>query len=383
MKTLLQILVLLVWLPEIYLKAQEEAMKPRFSGQVIGWSNLNIEKPVRDQFGIRYIPSLSGGFALNHNWRLDAEASFNAYASSLVENGDWENDANLKAYRLWLRLSNDQFELRAGLQKINFGSATMLRPLMWFDRIDPRDPLQLTDGVYAVLARYYFLNNANVWLWFLYGNENPKGWELLSTSTNRPEYGGRVQLPVPTGEAALSYHHRKVGPDSLDFSGTREGYTLLSEDRIGIDSKLDIGPGVWFEEVVKHRLKNHLFPEWENYLTLGIDYTFGIGNGLTTTFEQFVLSSSKAREVEAQSTTFSALNLNYPLGMIDRIAAIFYFNWGDNTFYRFLSWQRTYDNLSLYLMAYWNPEKIEIYRNLEGNNLYSGKGLQLMIVFNH
>jgi len=56
---------------------------------------------------------------------------------------------------MWIRLSTKQFELRAGLQKINFGSATLLRPLMWFDKIDPRDPLQLTDGVYALLARYY------------------------------------------------------------------------------------------------------------------------------------------------------------------------------------------------------------------------------------
>ena len=69
-----------------------------------------------------------------------------------------------------MRYSSDQFELRLGLQKINFGSASMLRPLMWFDQMDPRDPLHLTDGVWGLLARYYFLNNANIWLWGLYGN---------------------------------------------------------------------------------------------------------------------------------------------------------------------------------------------------------------------
>ena len=49
----------------------------------------------------------------------------------------------------WLRLSTSRFEARVGLQKINFGSATLFRPLMWFDSLDPRDPLQITDGVYA------------------------------------------------------------------------------------------------------------------------------------------------------------------------------------------------------------------------------------------
>ena len=129
---------------------------------------------------------------------------------------------------------------------------------MWFDRIDPRDPLQLTDGVYATLARYYFLNNANVWFWFLYGNDEPKGWELLSTTKKQPEYGGRIQLPLYTGELGLSYHRRQVGPDSINFSGIAGNYSKLEEDRIGLDGKWDIGPGVWFEEVLKHRQKNSL-----------------------------------------------------------------------------------------------------------------------------
>jgi len=58
------------------------------------------------------------------------------------------------------------------LQKINFGSATLFRLLMWFDRIDPRDPLKLTDGVYGLLLRYYFHNNTNIWLWGLYSITN-------------------------------------------------------------------------------------------------------------------------------------------------------------------------------------------------------------------
>ena len=79
-------------------------------------------------------------------------------------------DAAIKAYRLWGRYTGHQFEVRVGLQKIDFGSAMMLRPLQWFDEMDPRDPLNFTTGVYGALGRYYFLNNANIWGWILYGN---------------------------------------------------------------------------------------------------------------------------------------------------------------------------------------------------------------------
>ena len=42
-------------------------------------------------------------------------------------------------------------------QKMNFGSAIILRCLTWFNSIDPRDPLQATDGKTGPLLRYYFL----------------------------------------------------------------------------------------------------------------------------------------------------------------------------------------------------------------------------------
>jgi len=79
---------------------------------------------------------------------------------------------------------------------------------MWFDQIDSRDPLQLTDDVWGLQARYYFPNIANIWLWGLYGNNERRGWEAVPVSKNIPEFGGRVQLPIPSGEIALSYNHR-------------------------------------------------------------------------------------------------------------------------------------------------------------------------------
>ena len=157
---------------------------------------------------------------------------------------DFSESANkVKPYRFWVRFATSQFQVRIGLQKINFGSAMLLRPLMWFDRIDPRDPLQITDGVYAILLRYYFLNNANIWLWGVYGQNQRKGMEVFPTKENSGEYGGRIQVPLMNGEIATSYHHRDIDPTAMVLNAPR----FRSENRYALDGKWDLGVGLWFE----------------------------------------------------------------------------------------------------------------------------------------
>lgn len=41
--------------------------------------------------------------------------------------------------------------------------------------------MQLTNGVYGILGRYYFANNANIWFWTLMGNEKTRGFEVILT----------------------------------------------------------------------------------------------------------------------------------------------------------------------------------------------------------
>ncbi|MBV5343660.1 hypothetical protein JZU68_08690, partial [bacterium] len=112
--------------------------------------------------------------------------------------------------------------------------------------MDVRDPLQLTNGVYGVLGKYFFENNANLWLWGLIGNENRKGWELFGTEKWKPEVGGRIELPMPKGEMALTTHYRKVHAVNM-LSSAWNDYRLLNENRIGLDGKWDVGVGLWFE----------------------------------------------------------------------------------------------------------------------------------------
>jgi hypothetical protein len=83
----------------------------------------------------------------------------------------------------------------------------------------------------------------------------------------------------------------------------------------------------------------------------------------------------------SRNVTLSSFTANYPMG-INKLGTIIYYDWTNNTFYRFLNLQRQSDNWTYYLFLFWNPEKFTIYNNISENNLFSGKGIQLMAVFN-
>jgi hypothetical protein len=363
------------------LSAQDSFFK--FKGQVDAYGGLKFASPVQVQTGARFLPSLTIEKNLKNNLKFDSEISFDSYLNYHFTGSDNDiSESKIKPYRFWLRLSSERFELRAGLQKINFGSASMLRPLMWFDRIDPRDPLQLTDGVYSLLGRYYFQNNANVWLWMLWGNDKTKGWEIVPSARKIPEFGGRMQFPVPKGEVAFSYHHRTADLAGLLDPANIYGASTYPEDRIGLDGKWDIGPGLWAEYSLTHStLDTAYFQPWTKLFTLGVDYTFGLGNGLYIASEFFRYSSAGEIFDPGMNITFSSLTVNYPVG-INKIGTIIYYNWTDKTWYRFINLQRQSDNWTFYLFLFWNPEKFAIYNNISGNNMFSGKGIQFMAVFN-
>jgi len=381
MKSIRLYIIFLLSVIIVQLQAQDSIFK--FKGQVDGYAGINFSNPVQLQTGARFLPALSIGTTFKNNLKFDSEFSFDSYlnyhhAGSVND----ISDSKIKAYRMWLRLSSDRFEIRAGLQKINFGSASALRPLMWFDHIDPRDPLQLTDGVYGLLGRYYFQNNANAWLWILWGNDKTKGWETIPTERKKPEFGGRMQFPVPKGEVAVSYNHRTPNLAAVLNPSFLGSHSTYPEDKIGLDGKWDIGPGVWAEYSLTHsRPDSAFFPRWTKLFTLGIDYTLSIGNGLYLASEFFRYSTANEVFNSGINMTFSSLTANYPVG-INKIGSIIYYNWTNKTWYRFINFQRQSDSWTYYLFLYWNPEIFAIYNNISGNNMFSGKGIQFMVVFN-
>jgi hypothetical protein len=367
-----------------------------FKGQAIGWTVASqMEEPVgapgsgntdkvwRGQAGIRYLPEIQLQAPINEDFSFDAEISANIWGSGLYWSADstvWEGD--VRPYRAWMKFSGDQFEVRGGLQKINFGSANLLRPLMWFDQIDPRDPLQLTDGVWGILGRYYFLNNANIWVWGLIGNDQRKGWEVIPSVKNKPEFGFRVQLPIPGGELATTYHYRVADAGEV-FHIPHGEKPHIREKRLALDGKFDYVVGFWFEAVLTHQEIHIPELEYSHALSLGLDYTFGLGNGINVMTEYFTFGSSERPLSGGENVNFSALSANYPFNIINNLNGILFYDWTNKEFYNFINWSWQYDKWSFYIMGFWNPQRFNLYQGLGGANLYAGRGLQFMVVFNH
>ena len=376
------VLIFTMVIASITVQAQKEQF--RFKNQISTWTTINIGTPISYQTGGRYVPAFSISDSLKKNRLIDAELSLNTYGNLLFTGSRYDSASTAaKFYRFWLRYSGQHLEIRIGLQKIDFGSSSILRPLMWFDKMDFRDPLQLTDGVYGILGRYYFQKNVNIWLWLLYGENKTKGWEVAPTLGKTPEYGGRLQIPVSKGEMGISFHHRETDFSSFYLLFPHVGETHYPENRIGLDGKWDIGPGIWYEYVVKKNdPDNGIIKKWETYFNIGLDYTFNIGNGINFTTEFFRYSNKDKWSWKGTDNSYSAFAVNYPFALLNRITGMVYYNWSQKEWYRFINLERKYDYWSFYLMAFWNPERFSLYNASEDRNLMAGKGIQLMAVVN-
>ena len=356
-----------------------EGQKIEFNGQAACWGTISASPG--EQAGLRFIPQLTFKLPLGKKFKLDGEFSADCYAqfTHLKDSAGYDG-AGVSLYRSWIRFSGDRIEVRAGLQKINFGSASMLRPLMWFDRIDPRDPLMLTKGVYGIQGKYFFRNNASAWLWMLYGNKSTKGWETVPSKWQRPEFGGRIQVPVPKGEMAFTYHNREASfPDNWQPPVT--GNRSFNEQRFACDVKIDLGVGLWGETSISHLDQSQL-PPFTRAITFGADYTLGILNGLKMTAEQMFYSSSSRIFSKGGDMSFSGISVSAPLSVITRVSTIFFYDWKNNGLYKFANLSFTFDNLALNVIGFWNPENFSLMNFGTGPNLFAGWGGQIMLVYN-
>ncbi len=369
-----------------------ESFNLNFKGFISSWASASAQKAVPSQIGLRWLPALTLTKSFSREKLIEAEFSLNAWtAASFSHVDDSTTQGRLKLYRGHGRYSSSRFEARLGLQKISFGSAAFLRPLMWFDRLDPRDPLQITDGVYGLLVRYFFLNNTNIWLWGLYGNDKPKGWEILGSARKKPEFGGRLQLPLGKGEIGFSFHHRQARLDEKNkaandlFSESNFAGSVIPEYRLGLDGKWDLGVGVWFEAAFIHQADEFLTANRQRALAFGLDYTFALGRGLYALTEYFELSAGKDAWSGVDKVRLAVFSLSYPLSLLDNLMAVGYHDGQNGDTYLFFRWQRTYDRWNFHLMGFWNPERFAVYRMPDSSttHLFAGKGIQLMVVFHY
>ena len=355
-----------------------------YKGQLAAIANYSPQNVMPVLAGVRYIPQIDYKIALDSVRKFDFEASafvsataFTAFThpfDSLHTEGQWQ------PYRFWARYSTKQFELRVGLQKIDFGSASLLRPLQWFNQIDPRDPLRLTNGVYGVMGRYYFLNNANLWLWVLYGNEKARGFEVVESNKHRPEMGGRLQYPIPKGEIAVSYHYRTANTSHLGYVPP---YDNIAENRVGIDAKWNLSMGLWFEATYIHKNKFIDFLTHQTMLNVGADYTFGIGNGLNIVAEHLFTSFDVTPFAFTKTLNLTALTASYPITMFDRLSAISYYNWSAPNIAFFLNYEHQFTKITTYLMPYYSPVSQVGFMQNTLVNQFSGYGIRCMVVYNH
>ncbi len=366
-----------------------EKQKPKFdfSGQLSSWFQYAPDVKPNFYWGARAIPEIEFSVPLKKKRLIDFELSANLYGEWSFPRG--EISGKIKPYRAWARFSDEKMEIRLGLQKLNFGSAMIFRPLMWFDQIDPRDPLQMTDGVYAALFKYYFKNNANLWIWALALNENTKGWDIFPTGEKpmRPELGGRFQYPVPKGEIAFSANGRRATTKGFAMENLLNYRGDFWETKIGFDARFNLEVGLWLETSWTHTGREIAVPMADYFLsnqlmtTIGADYTFGIGNGLAITAEHLIYAMGSQKSFE-KAVNFTALSLSYPFTIFDKLSAMLYYSWDDRQVYSFIDWQHTLNSFEFHLMGYWNPMTMSL-PSLSGNAArFQGKGLQALVVWN-
>ncbi len=331
--------------------------------QVISTTTLYDEQNKLES-DLNYKPELTVDlYKLNDNL-IDTEFSYDLNLSYKNIN---DNDFEIigKLYRGWLRYSASQTELRVGLQKINFGPAQILRSLQWFDNINPNDPTKTTEGVKAILGRYYFINNANIWLWGIWGDRNETSLNKFFYEEDNLEFGCRIQYPFKYCEAGFSTHHSPT--DLLTFN---------TVTKYGLDLRWDLALGFWIESCI-NVYENLEDKNYSRLSTVGTDYTFGIGNGIYCLFEHQYFSDLKEDIWEpTDKSGASSLLISYPLGMFDSVRGILSYSWQYELSNIFISYNRNYDYLSIYLNLFWNSDHSDHPNNSINQDT---KSVQLML----
>ncbi len=353
------------WLLLLMLQICGFAAQPYLKGEMSLYLQAlqDMDDSIINQSSLRYIPTLSIDILQSGQFMMDAEIAGKISAgktgeSNLALTGEWS-----RFHRGWIRFMSDRFEARLGLQKITFGPARLFRPLAWFDTIDPRDPLQYTPGVTGLRLRYDFPSNAGLWVWGLYDE-----LDLTEYSANdQPaEIGGRFINQLGPGEISIAYNY--TGTDS-------------SESRFGMAGIWDIGIGVWFELSMTN-VELAVDPDWQSLLTVGSDYTFGIGNGLTITGEYFFIDLSEESFGNEYRAGLYGLMGNYPVSIMDNLAFFNIYYPNSNFIYSLVNWQRTYDNWQVqagifFLTGDQAPAMVSAL------NTAGTSGIQVNLVFNH
>lgn len=303
----------------------------------------NSEASDNLNFNLTYQPDLSLEIWSDEDKKIDIQQVIRQSNKLNYTSSEWEGKIDLELYRSLVRYSALSYEYRLGLQQLNFGQARILRPLQWFDNIDPREESKDSDGVYALLARKYFLDNSNLWGWVILDDEEFNDDYSGNNFIKNLEYGGRWQYPFKETESAVTVHYK-----------TLENSDYESETKLGFDLRKDIVIGFWAETSMSV-LHGQDKTSNSSLLTAGVDYTFSIGNGLYLLLENLFISDL-GDDLLPDKAKSTALQVQYPLNIFDSVQSIVTYDWQSEGYNLFLSYARSYDYLSVLLNFYRNGE---------------------------
>lgn len=315
----------------LYAETELPQVKQRFGA----WLMHDLAK-ASTGIGVEWVPEISYQKNLVKDWDVQAEYSLQSRILQEFPIDSQSTELRTKSYRAWLRLANPYFELRGGLQRLSFGSAVVLRPLQWFDRVNPLDQREETEGVEAVLMRFHAPKDISVWTWLIHADADPIGTEIVGSKDNTMQSGGMLRFPMPLGETGFCFHKRKL-ENSAD------------EKRFGFNMRMDSWLGLWTEASLSHLSSSPLMPYRDmSSATLGMDYTFGWGSGLYAMLETNVIHSSNTELTNLHPKYITnALMLNYPMGLLDALSILSMYEHKSDRSVHSLIWRRNYDYLSI------------------------------------
>lgn len=326
----------------------------------------------------RYLPAVEFQNTLSEDWAYDLGVRWQIQWGGQLDTLDIGTSGLIaEPYRVALNLQSARSEYIIGLQKINFGPARILRSLMWFDSINPTDPLKLTSGVTGISAKHYYESGWSSQAWVLLPGD-PIGWEGFPDQEGTFETGGRVGIPHERGQVGLSTHWRIA-----DASAISANDPDLYEGRIGLDGFWDIGIGLWFESVYKNQqFANNPFLQ-QLQTTIGADYTFWVGNGILVSTEHMLINIWDSPSTEDTNRLISTVMSSYSPTLFDQLSVMLFLDWETETPLAYLSWGRTYDALRFTLGAFYTNTENTQGSSAGINSDFSGKGIQLTVVYNH
>ena len=253
-------------------------------------------------------------FTFNNNSFLSIESSYRLITDD-VTNKNWRTgDILVRRYRLNLQYKQSFLNYRVGLQDIYFGVGRYLRPLQWFDTLDPINKRAATQGINGFVVKTSTTDSQEIVGWMLFGNNPVRPSDLSSTKKETIEIGGRFQRSIFNGELGFATHARQI-----ELNGSR-----AAEYRIGSHYQSNTSIPIWVEQAYMSAASK---TENQQYIMVmvGSQYMFNIdklGNAVTVLSE--IQYDNKPIASNPAKTLTGVLQLSYPLSLKDTISYVGY-----------------------------------------------------------